>query len=92
VTLFCVFFEARLDARGAISGCLSFHLHSSMVMHFIPMPNRDWEEWQANWCFVRFNEEDDSVAYAEPMGFPEFLHIWTSPTSMADLEAAMERI
>jgi hypothetical protein len=36
VTLFRVFFEARLDARGAISDCLSFHIRSSLVMRFIP--------------------------------------------------------
>jgi hypothetical protein len=56
------------------------------------MPNREWEEWQASWCFVRFSEEDDPVAYAEPTGFPEALSIWTSPASMASLEAAVERI
>jgi hypothetical protein len=48
VALFRVFFEARLDTGGAISGCLSFQLCSSMVMRFIPMPNREWEEWRAN--------------------------------------------
>jgi hypothetical protein len=48
VTLFRVFIEAPLDARGAISGCLSFHLRSSMVMRFIPMLNRDSEEWRAS--------------------------------------------
>jgi hypothetical protein len=42
-----------------------------MVTRFISMPNKKWEEWRANWCFVRFDEEDDSVAYAEPMGFPK---------------------
>jgi hypothetical protein len=89
VSLFRVFFEARLDAGGAISGCLSFHLRPSMVTRFIPMPNREWEEWRASWCFVRFSEEDDPVAYAEPTGFPETLSIWTSPASMAGLEAAV---
>jgi hypothetical protein len=63
-----------------------------MVTCFIPMPNREWEEWQASWCFVRFSEEDDPVAYAEPTGFPEALSIWTSPASMGGLEAAVERI
>jgi hypothetical protein len=63
-----------------------------MVTLFIPMPNREWEEWQANWCFVRFDEEDDLVAYAKPTGFPEALSIWTSPASMAGLEAVVERI
>jgi hypothetical protein len=92
VTLFRIFFESRLDARGAISGRLSFHLRSSMVMRFIPIPNRDWEEWRANWCFMRFDEEDDPVAYAKTMGFSKALPIWTSPTSMAGLEAAVERI
>jgi hypothetical protein len=48
VVLFRVFFEAHLDASGAISGCLSFHLRSDMVTHFIPMPNKEWEEWRAN--------------------------------------------
>jgi hypothetical protein len=38
------------------------------------------------------SEEDDPVAYAEPTGFLEALPIWTSPVSMADLEAAVERI
>jgi hypothetical protein len=52
-------------------------------MRFIPMPNRDWEEWQAKWCFVRFDEEDDPVAYAEPTGFPKALPIWTSPARPA---------
>jgi hypothetical protein len=56
------------------------------------MPNREWEECRANWCFVRFSEEDDPMAYAEPTGFPEALPIWTSPASMAGLEAAVERI
>jgi hypothetical protein len=92
VALFRVFFEARLDASGAISYCLSFHLRSSMVTHFISMPNIEWEEWRANWCFVRFSEEDDPVAYAEPTGFPEAFPIWTSPASMASPEAAVERI
>jgi hypothetical protein len=41
---------------------------------------------------VRFSEEDDPMAYAEPTGFPETLPIWTSPASMAGLEAAVERI
>jgi hypothetical protein len=44
VVLFRVFFEARLDAGGAISGCLSFHLRSDMVTCFIPMPNKEWED------------------------------------------------
>jgi hypothetical protein len=92
VALFRVFFKARLYAGGAISGCLSFHLHSSMVTCFISMPNREWEEWWANWCFVRFSEEDDPMAYAETTGFPEALPIWTFPTSMAGLEVAVERI
>jgi hypothetical protein len=56
------------------------------------MPNREWEEWWANWCFVRFDEEDDPMAYTEPMGFPEALAIRTSPAGMAGLEAAVERI
>jgi hypothetical protein len=92
VALFRIFFEVSLDIDGAISGCLSFHLCLSMVTIFIPMPNREWEEWRANWCFMRFDEEDDLVAYAEPTGFPEALSIWTSPASMAGLEAAVERI
>jgi hypothetical protein len=92
VALFCVFFEAHLDTGGAISSCLSFHLRSNMVMCFIPMTNKEWEEWRANWCFVRFSEEDDPMAYAEPTGFPEVLPNWTSPASMASLEAAVERI
>jgi hypothetical protein len=46
VVLFQVFFEARLDTGGAISGCLSFHLRLSMVTRFIPMSNREWEEWR----------------------------------------------
>jgi hypothetical protein len=41
---------------------------------------------------VRFVEEDDPVAYADLMGFPEALPIWTSPASMAGLEATVERI
>jgi hypothetical protein len=45
-----------------------------------------------NSCFVRFSEEDDPVAYAEPTGAPEALPIWTSPVSTAGLEAAIERI
>jgi hypothetical protein len=92
VALFRIFFEARLDASGAISGCLIFRLHSSMVMRFNPMPSRDWEEWRANWCFVRFAEEDDPMAYAEPMGAPETLPSWTSSVSTAGLEAMVERI
>jgi hypothetical protein len=92
VALFRVSFEARLDAGGAISGCLSFLLHPSMVTRFLPMPNREWDEWRVNLCLVRFSEEDDLVAYAEPTGFPEALSVWTSPASMAYLEAAVERI
>jgi hypothetical protein len=92
VALFRVFLEARLDASGAISGCLSFHLRLSMVTRFIPMTNKEWEEWRVSWCFVRFSEEDDPVAYAKPTGFPKALSIWTSPASMAGLEAAVERI
>jgi hypothetical protein len=41
VALFHVFFEARLDASGAVSACLTFRLRLSMVMRFIPMPHRD---------------------------------------------------
>jgi hypothetical protein len=41
---------------------------------------------------MRFLEEDDPVAYAEPTAAPEALPIWTSPASMASLEAAVERI
>jgi hypothetical protein len=41
---------------------------------------------------VRFIKEDDPVAYADLMGFPEALPIWTSPASMAGLEATVERI
>jgi hypothetical protein len=48
MALFRVFFKAHLDASGAISGCLTFRLHSSMVMRLIPFLNRDWEEWWAN--------------------------------------------
>jgi hypothetical protein len=92
VALFRIFFEAHRDASGAISGCLSFHLRLGMVTRFLSMPNREWEEWRANWCFVRFSEEDDLVSYAVPMGFPEALPIWTSPASMAGLEAAVERM
>jgi hypothetical protein len=32
------------------------------------------------------------MAYAEPTGFPEAFPIWTSPASMAGVEAAVERI
>jgi hypothetical protein len=39
VALFRVFFEARLDANGAISGCLSFHLRPIIVTRFIAMLN-----------------------------------------------------
>jgi hypothetical protein len=92
VALFHIFFEARLDTGGAISGCLSFHLRPSKVTCFIPMPNREWVEWRANWCFMRFDEEDDHVASAKPMGFPEALSVWTSLASMVGLEAPMERI
>jgi hypothetical protein len=88
VGLFRVFFKACLDAGGAIS----FHLCPSMEMHFISMPNREWEDWWVNWCFMRFSEEDDPGAYAEPMGFSKALPIWTSLASMAGLEAAIERI
>jgi hypothetical protein len=63
-----------------------------MVTRFVPMMNKEWEEWRVSWCFVRFSEEDDPVAYAKPMGFPKALSIWTSPASMAGLEAAVERI
>jgi hypothetical protein len=48
MAIFRVFFKARLDASGAISGCLTFCLRSSMVMRLIPLLNRDWEEWRAN--------------------------------------------
>jgi hypothetical protein len=41
---------------------------------------------------VRFNKEDDPMAYAKPMGFTEALPIWTSPVSMASLEAIVEKI
>jgi hypothetical protein len=92
VALFRVFFEARLDASGAISGCFSFYLRPSMVMHFIPMPTRECGEWRASWCFVRFSEQDDPMAYPEPIGFPEALSVWTSQASMADLEATVGRI
>jgi hypothetical protein len=88
VALFRVFFEACLDAGGAIS----FHLRPSMETRFISMLNREWEDWRVNWCFMRFSEEDDSVAYAELTGFSEALPIWTSLASMAGLEAAIERI
>jgi hypothetical protein len=92
IALFRIFFEAHLDVGGAISGCLSFRLHSDMVMRFISILNKEWEEWRANWCFMRFNEEDDTMAYAELTGFPEVRPVWTSSASMADLEAAIERI
>jgi hypothetical protein len=46
-----------------------------MVMRFIPMPNRELEEWRASRCFMRFDEEDDPVAYAEPTGFLEALSV-----------------
>jgi hypothetical protein len=85
VVPFRVFFEARLDARGTISGCLTFCLCPSMVMRFIPMLNKDWEEWRVNWCLVMFAEEDDTVAYAEQTGASEALPIWTSPASSASL-------
>jgi hypothetical protein len=62
VALFCIFFEAHLDAGGAISGCLSFRLRSDMVTCFISMPIKEWEEWRSNLCFVRFSEEDDPMA------------------------------
>jgi hypothetical protein len=39
-----------------------------------------------------FSEEYDPVAYAEPMGFPDALSIWTSSASMAGLEATLKRI
>jgi hypothetical protein len=39
VALFCVFFKASLAASA--SGCLTFCLCPSMVMHFIPMPSRE---------------------------------------------------
>jgi hypothetical protein len=68
LALFCVLFEARLDASGTVSGYLTIRLRLSMVMRFIPLPSRDWEEWQAKWCFVRFMNKDDPVAHAEPMG------------------------
>jgi hypothetical protein len=92
VVLFRVFLEVHLDASGAILGCLSFRLCSDMVTGFISMSNKEWEEWRANWCFMRFCEEDDPIAYAEPTGFLAVLLVWTSPASIAGLEAAVERI
>jgi hypothetical protein len=41
---------------------------------------------------MRFDEEDDPVAYAEPTGFPKALSMRTSSASMASLEATVERI
>jgi hypothetical protein len=61
-------------------------------MRFITMPQKDWEEWRANWCFLRFSEVDDPMAYTELTSAPEALPIWTSPASMAGLEATVERI
>jgi hypothetical protein len=92
VALFRIFFEARLDTSGAISGCLIFRLCPHIVMRFITMPQKDWEEWRANWCFLRFSEVDDPMAYTELTSAPEALPIWTSPASMAGLEATVERI
>jgi hypothetical protein len=41
VAFFHIFVEARVEASGAISGCLTFRVCLSTVMHFIPMPHRD---------------------------------------------------
>jgi hypothetical protein len=41
---------------------------------------------------MRFAEEDDPVAYAEPTGATKALPIWTSPVSTTGLEAAVDRI
>jgi hypothetical protein len=41
---------------------------------------------------MEFSEEDDPVAYAEPMAAPDVLPIWTATESMVGLEAAVERI
>jgi hypothetical protein len=41
---------------------------------------------------MRFDEEDDPVAYAEPTGFLEALSVLTSLARMASLEAVVERI
>jgi hypothetical protein len=41
VDLFHVFFEAHLNASGAISGCLTFRVRPSMMMRFIPMLHMD---------------------------------------------------
>jgi hypothetical protein len=41
---------------------------------------------------LRFLEEDNPMAYAEPTGALEALPIWTSPANMARMEAIVERI
>jgi nitrate reductase NapE component len=48
VALFCVLFEVHLDASGAISGSLIFHLRPHMVARLIAMPQRECDEWRAN--------------------------------------------
>jgi hypothetical protein len=44
------------------------------------------------WCFLRFSEGDDPVAYAEPTGAPEAFPNWTSSANTVGLEATVERI
>jgi hypothetical protein len=41
---------------------------------------------------MRFDEEDDPVAYVESIGFPKALSVLTSLAIMVGLEATVERI
>jgi hypothetical protein len=92
VALFRVFYDAHLDASGAIFDSLIFRLRPHMVTRYIAMSQRNWGKWWEDWCFLEFSEEDDQMAYAEPMAAPEVLPIWTALVSMDGLEAMMERI
>jgi hypothetical protein len=89
VALFRGFYDAHLDASGAISGSLIFRLRPHMVTRYIAMSQRNWGEWQADWCFLDFLEDDDPMAYAKPTVAPEILPIWTALASMAGLEAVV---
>ena len=56
VALFRHFFVPRVEAGDPTSGSVRFFLRLGRAEDFIPLAQKQWDDWRREWVFVRFPE------------------------------------
>jgi hypothetical protein len=58
VTLFCNYYNMRLDSSGTMTIGFTLRLHDGWGWDYIDMSQKKWDPWRADWCWVRLSEDD----------------------------------